>query len=234
VSNAIRYTNRGGVLISCRRHQNRHWIEIWDTGIGIAQESMDFIFEEFSQLSDDARNRGSGLGLAIVAKTAELLGLRIRVRSRPGRGSMFAIELPATPVIGLAEPAAKAWSRESLKVALVEDNASVRQSLTMALESLGHAVLPAKSGTELLMALEQLAPDVIISDYRLPKGETGFQVIEAARAVFGQELPAILITGDTDPALIRSMADRGIAVHYKPLRIDELQVSIFEAVANRV
>jgi PAS domain S-box-containing protein len=234
LSNAIRYTNKGGVLIAHRRHQGRRWVEVWDTGIGIAENSMDFIFEEFSQLNDDARNRGSGLGLAIVAKTAELLGLRVRVRSRPGRGSMFAIELPDTRVVGRAELVRKATPKDSLKIGLVEDNAAVRQALTLALETMGHLVLPAKTGEELMMGLEQQAPDIIISDYRLPRGETGFQVIETVRAAFGPELPAILITGDTDPALIRSMADRGITVHYKPLQIDELQVSIFEAVEHRV
>jgi PAS domain S-box-containing protein len=234
LSNAIRYTNKGGVLIAHRRHNGRGWVEVWDTGIGIEEAHTGIIFEEFRQLKDDARNRGSGLGLAIVAKTAELLGLQVRVRSRPGRGSMFAIELPDTRVAGFHEPAGKSTPTDSLKIGLVEDNAGVRQALTLALETLGHLVLPARTGKELLLGLEQQAPDIIISDYRLPRGETGFQVIEAARAAFGPDLPAILITGDTDPALIRSMADRGIAVHYKPLQIDELQVSIFEAVANRV
>jgi len=94
VANAIRYTSKGGVLIACRRRNGKRWVEVWDTGIGIPADKTEIIFDEFRQLGDDERNRGSGLGLAIVTKAAALLGLEIRLRSRPGRGSMFAVELP--------------------------------------------------------------------------------------------------------------------------------------------
>jgi PAS domain S-box-containing protein len=96
VSNAIRYTARGGVLIGCRRRAGKYWVEIWDTGIGFPESRAADIFAEFVQIKNTASNqdKGHGLGLAIVAKTAVLLGLQIRVRSWPGRGSMFAVELP--------------------------------------------------------------------------------------------------------------------------------------------
>ncbi len=94
LDNAIHYTMRGGVLIACRYHQGRRWIEVWDTGIGIPEDKIGEIFEEFMQLGNEARTRGSGLGLAIARRTAALLGLEMRVSSRPNRGSMFAIEFP--------------------------------------------------------------------------------------------------------------------------------------------
>ena len=99
VANAVRYTNRGGVLVVPRYRDGRSWVEVWDTGIGIPHDKTDEIFEEFRQLDNDERNaeKGVGLGLAIVARTAALLGLQIRVASRVGRGSMFAVELPLTP-----------------------------------------------------------------------------------------------------------------------------------------
>ena len=228
LANAIRYTERGGVLIACRRHRGKHWIEVWDTGIGIPADKTVEIFEEFKQLGDDVRNRGSGLGLAIVAKTAALLGLEIRVRSRLGKGSMFAIELP----LGKARKAVAAHrpsKPRSLRIALVDDNAGVLNALVCALEVIGHKVIAASSGKELLKLLDSVAPDIVVSDYRLAGRQTGFDVIAAVRKAFGEKLPALLITGDTDPLIMRSMADRGILVQHKPLEIDTLQLCIAQA-----
>lgn len=233
VANAIRYTKKGGVLMACRRHQGTLWLEIWDTGIGIAQSETGIIFEEFRQLGDTSRNRGSGLGLAIVAKMASLLKLQIRLRSRLGHGSMFAIELPQGrgAVSAVSMPAGHVG--RALRIALVDDNEEVLRALALALESSGHEVVSATSGKLLLDRLGDRAPDIVISDYRLAAMETGFDVIQAARNLFGRDLPALLVTGDTDPALIRSMADRGIAVHYKPLHFDALASFITEATERR-
>ncbi|MEX8517270.1 MAG: response regulator [Leptothrix sp. (in: b-proteobacteria)] len=230
IANAIRYSERGGVLIGCRRRQGKTWVEVWDSGIGIAEHQTQEIFEEFRQLGDTARNRGSGLGLAIVAKTAALLGLEITVRSWPGRGSVFAIELPV-PTAPPIEPETpmleqRAWTCRALCIALVEDNLIVRQALAYALQDIGHQVLAAASGAELQAQLDGLKPDVIITDYRLAAGETGFDVIAAVRAALGDDLPAILITGDTDPDLMRSMVDRGIIVLHKPVQIETLEACL--------
>ena len=227
IANAIRYTAHGGVLVACRRHQGKAWIEIWDTGIGIPADKTNEIFEEFRQLGHDERNRGSGLGLAIVAKSAALLGLQIRLHSRVGKGSMFAVELP----LGVARPRAKPRKAQfrALRIALVEDNAGVLNALVCALEVVGHQVIAAQSGDELLQLLVNQAPDIIISDFRLAAGKTGFDVIAAVRKAFGANLPALLITGDTDPKLMRSMADRGILVQHKPVDIDSLQLCIAQA-----
>ena len=227
IDNAIRYTERGGVVIGCRRRQGKTWIEVWDSGIGIAADQTGEIFEEFKQLGDQARNQGSGLGLAIVAKSAELLGLELSVRSRPGRGSVFAIELPR----GQAEivaPAQRLATCRSLRIALVEDNSMVRAALALALQNLGHQVIAAASGNALLAALGQLPPDIVLSDYRLAHGETGFDVITAVRQALGADLPAIVITGDTDPELIVSMSRRGMAVLHKPLDMKQLQAHLDE------
>jgi CheY-like chemotaxis protein/anti-sigma regulatory factor (Ser/Thr protein kinase) len=232
IANAIRYTDRGGVLVACRRHAGVRWIEVWDTGIGIAAEDTGVIFEEFRQLGDNARNRGSGLGLAIAAKTSAVLGLRMRVRSTPGRGSMFAIELPACVEHAPESSAAPPPAERSLTIGLVEDNPEVRQALVLGLESAGHVVFATGTGAELIAHLGDVAPDLVISDLRLADAKTGFDVIEALRAIFGTDLPAILITGDTDPALIRSFAERGIAVYFKPVRLDELTAYVREATAK--
>jgi PAS domain S-box-containing protein len=229
LSNAIRYTQTGGVLIACRRHQGKHWVEVWDTGCGIAGGDIEIIFEEFRQLGDSARNRGSGLGLAIVAKSAALLGLQIRVCSRPGRGSMFAVELPEGRAIETTQQQPARPAARSLTIGLVEDHSQVRCALTLALETAGHVVFPASSGAELLAELGDQAPDVVIADYRLADSETGFEAIAAVRAIYGARLPAIVITGDTDPDLIRDMARQDIAVHYKPLQLDALETFLRKA-----
>lgn len=233
LSNAIRYTESGGVLVACRRHQGKLWAEVWDTGVGIAEENVEIIFEEFRQLDDSARNRGSGLGLAIAAKAARLLGLEIRLHSRPGRGSMFAIELPQGCSTEPESIQPDNSLPSALRIGLVEDNPSVLRALVLALESTGNVVLAATSARELFRRLDGVRPDIVISDYRLNGTETGFDVIKEARMLFGQDLPAVLITGDTDPALIRSMVNRGIAVHYKPVKIEVLRAFIRQASERR-
>lgn len=230
IINAIRYTEKGGVLIACRRHAGKRWIEVWDTGIGIPKDKNEIIFEEFRQLGDDAHTRGSGLGLAIVTRMAALMGMRVRFRSRLGRGSMFAIELPdsldALPATSpVAHPAP-----DSIRIGVVDDNPQILQATSLALEQAGHQVVLAGSGKQLLERLGPDAPELIISDYRLANGENGFDVVLAVRNTFGASLPAILITGDTDPELIRSMRSQGIAIHYKPLRLDNLLEHIRTAI----
>ena len=229
VANAIRYTEHGGVLIGCRRRQGKMWVEVWDTGIGIPADKTDEIFEEFKQLENKERNqaKGSGLGLAIVARSAALLGLQIRVQSKPGKGSVFAVELPlglavSPPVVQDLHP------HRPLRIALVDDNADVAAALDVALTSIGHQVVWALSFSELLPLLDNVAPDIVISDYRLAGEETGFDVIDLLRAAFDEGLPAIIITGDTDPAVIRRMAEKGISVQHKPLDLKVLSERIAE------
>jgi len=232
VSNAIRYTNKGGILIGCRHSQGKQWIEVWDTGIGIPENKTDCIFEEFTQL-DDARNRGSGLGLAIVNKSAKLMGLQVRVRSRPGHGSMFAIEIPQGQAIPAEETPISKPPSMRLKIGLVDDNAGVLEAFTFALNTFGHDVIAAMNGRELFERLGNQKPDILISDYRLAEGANGLELITASRAIFGNNLPAILITGDTDPELLCTMAKQGVTVCHKPLKIAALEVAIRELVNPR-
>lgn len=227
-ANAIRYTERGGVLIGCRRREGKLWIEIWDTGVGIPADKIGEIFEEFKQLGDDARTYGSGLGLAIVAKTAELLGLQIRVQSRPDRGSMFAIELPLGKRAHAASPPKSRHPSQRMRIAVVDDNAIVLNALVCGLQDAGHDVVAATNGNDLLARLDARPPDVVLCDYRLAAGETGFDLISSVRAAFGHELPALIITGDTDPKLMRNMAKKGIVILHKPVELEDLQERIEE------
>ena len=228
IANAIRYTHKGGVLIGCRRHNGKQWIEVWDSGVGFPSNMAEHIFEEFTQLGDNSRRVGSGLGLAIVSKSAKLLGLELRVHSRPGRGSMFAIEIPQGEILLLeTAPESKAevgkWN-----IALVDDNPMVLEATSFALTAMGHQVITAESELTLFKNLDYQEPDILISDYRLADNKTGLDLILKARARFGEDLPAILITGDTDPKLIKLFAKHEIKVCYKPLKIDVLNNHISE------
>jgi CheY-like chemotaxis protein len=183
---------------------------------------------------DEARSAsGSGLGLSIVSKAAQLLGLPIRLRSKIGQGSMFAIEVPIGRASALEASITPTPHRRRLRIGLVEDNAQVLDAMALSLESAGYEVVAATTGKALLVALDQRRPDILISDYRLRAGETGFQVVQSVRAAFDNALPAIIATGDTDPTLMREMAAHGVTIHYKPLHMDKLQSAISEATERR-
>jgi PAS domain S-box-containing protein len=236
VANSIRYTQQGGVLISCRRHQGKTWIEVWDSGIGIPQDKTEEIFEEYHQLNPNNPSRssgsiGSGLGLAIVAKTAALMGLQIRVHSRIGKGSLFAVELP----LGAHAPTPRQpiLRQQPLRIALVEDNAGVLDALSCALQSRGHQVVAAATGAELLSRLGNIAPDVIVSDYRLRDGEIGTNVTEAVMQAFGKRLPVLIVTGDTDPEVLRDLRSKADLVLNKPLNFEQLLASIAQLGAEK-
>jgi PAS domain S-box-containing protein len=227
VDNAIKYSETGGVLIACRRSKGKLWLEVWDTGIGIQKDNLKSIFGEFTRLRNDDDVQGSGLGLAIVSKMAGLLHAEIRIASVEGKGSMFAVELFDQPDqsgivpskvhgdVGLATPG------KELTVAIVEDNLDVLNALTIALQMEGHKVFAHTSSSNLMQALGTSKPDIIVSDFRLSSIENGFDVINLLRARFGTDLPAFIMTGDTDPAMIREFADKGIAILYKPLDVND-------------
>lgn len=227
ISNAIGFTANGGVLVACRAHGGRHWIEVRDTGVGIPEDKHGEIFEEYRQLDNQPKSdrRGSGLGLAIVARTARLLGLELRVRSRPGKGSLFAVELPPGMPVD-AQPALVHVDLPPRNIGLVDDNLLLLAALESALAAAGHEVVAAADGPSLLAALGDAAPDILISDYRLGNGQTGLDVIGAARECFGAGLPALLVTGDTDPKIIQALAGTGIPVLHKPLEMAVLQRTI--------
>ena len=234
VSNAIRYTQHGGVLMACRQREGRWWVEVRDTGIGIPPDQTQVIFEEFRQLDNQARNRGSGLGLAIVAKIAGLLGTEVRVRSTPGRGSLFAIELPAGRMLERSDmPPLLDQPTHRLRVALADDNIQILRALGLLMRGEGHTVVSGVNGNELMSGLADQAPDLVISDFRLGAGETGFDVIERVRERFGIDVPALIITGDTDPVMIRSMAAHDIEVQFKPLKPADL-LALVSRVAARI
>ncbi len=235
VSNALKYTQRGKVLLGCRRRRGLLSIEIWDTGIGVPSEELQAIFEEYHQLDNAARepSRGLGLGLNIVQRLGELLGHRIRVRSQPGKGSVFAVEvgLPLNQTAPRLEYRRRIVDVPDVEgvhnvgsVLVVEDDPDMRGLLEHLLKDEGHEITTAADG---IAALElttsgRFRSDVILADYNLPKGMNGLQLAQALRTKFHRETPVIILTGDISTATLRDIAAQGCIQVNKPVKFREL------------
>jgi len=228
VSNAIRYTDRGKVLIGCRRADDKVRIEVWDSGIGIPGQHIVHIFEEHYQVPQGANPGGVGLGLAIVQRLGSLLGHRVAVRSVPGKGSGFSIEIPVTHESVVANQSSTtlpdiADTSFSGTVLLIEDEDHVRRALERLLRAKGLGILSAASANEALTVRQNGArPDLVISDYNLPGKMNGIESIEAVREVLAWKVPAIVLTGDIRTHVTKSIATHDLSVVVKPVQADEL------------
>ena len=232
IENALRYTRHGGVLVGCRRDGDQVRVAVVDTGIGIADERTDDIFEEFYQLGNPERDRskGLGLGLAVVRRLGRLLNHRIEVRSRPGHGSVFSVELPVAQHPARTVPGDdRLPGAEPLGLVLViDDEALIRLGLTTMLESWGHTVVAAGSADEAVRRMEEhrRPPDAILADYRLRDGETGIQAIHRIETRFGVRPPAAVITGDTAPERLVEARASGLRMLHKPVVAVELRKTL--------
>src|SRR5208283_4209986 len=231
VSNALKYTEHGKVLVGCRWHGGTLSVEIWDTGIGIPQADLATIFEEYHQLDNPARERerGLGLGLAIVQRLAGLLGHPVRVRSREGSGSVFSIDVALAPQpVQAPEPAQPAAANEdgvpparrvAGTVLVVEDDPEVRHALELFLRDEGHRVVTAANGVLGLALVGEAAvrPDLVFVDYNLPGGLHGLEFAARLRARLGCVVPVVVLTGDISTETLRAVASAGCEQLNKPV-----------------
>ncbi|QGZ38161.1 signal transduction histidine kinase [Pseudoduganella flava] len=224
VTNAIRYTERGGVLVGARARGDRMHLEVWDTGIGIDPSKFHDIFREFHQLNNPERDRskGLGLGLAIADGLARKLGHRLELASRPGRGSVFRLVLPRaarTPHAGEHAAPAPAPAQPQLHahVLVIDDDAAVRTGMAMLLQGWGCTCDVVEAPEQALAAARARLPDVVISDFRLRENHTGTEVIAALGTALGRPVRALLITGDTGPERLREAQRGGLPLLYKPV-----------------
>ena len=225
VSNAIRYTYHGKVLIGCRRAADKVRIEVWDSGVGIPGQHIAHVFEEYYQVPD-ASSDGVGLGLAIVQRMGKLLDHEVVVRSVPDKGSVFSIEVPITQESLVARPGVlpdMAGTQFIGMILLIEDESSVRRALERLLLTKGISVLAAASANEALTLITErrMRPDLVISDYNLP-GMNGIETIDAVREALAWEVPAIVLTGDTRSHVFKSVATHDLVVLVKPVHADDL------------
>lgn len=235
LANAMKYTRSGRIVLGCRRAGAHMRIEIWDTGIGIAEADLTTIFDEFHQIDNAARERskGLGLGLSIVQRLGMLLGHDIGVRSQVGRGSVFTIEIPmaeqaaAEPVADLSGMLDAGTARVG-KIIVVEDDPEVRDLLEQLLTDAGHRVRKAANGEAAiaLVAKGAIRPDLVLSDYNLPGAIDGLAVLDGIRSVLHEAIPGIILTGDISDATEARIAANDCTLLSKPVKPPALAAAI--------
>ena len=246
VSNAVRYTTTGGVLLQADLRGGRLRLRVADSGIGIPRARRAEVFQEFVQLHNPERDRdqGLGLGLAIVQRLCGLLAVPLQLRSRPGRGTVFTLHLPLAGALALPLPAEGQGLAAGLPTGLpelapgdlvlvIDDAADIRVAMAALLRGWGCQVLTAASLDSLLPQLMALTapPRLILCDLRLHGPDDGLAVIEQLRSDFNDELPAILVTGDTGPDRLRDAAASGLGLLHKPVSEPALRLAIGQALA---
>ncbi len=221
VSNALRYTQRGGVVVGCRRHGGRVEVQVWDTGPGIAEQHRKVVFDEFRGLDRPSPwgEKGLGLGLSICDRIARVLQLDLSLRSEVGRGSMFSVQLevtarPTPAPAGEPAPASPA-SLVGGTVLCVDDEAAILDGMQTLLERWGMRVLRASTAEEARGAFMQHSPDVVLADYRLGDGDCdGLELLQSLRVGGVSHAPAALVTADHGT----EVGERARVLGYKVLR----------------
>jgi signal transduction histidine kinase len=242
LSNAIRYTLDGSVMVSARQRSDRLLLQVWDTGIGISEKDLERIFEEFYQVHDPAveinpdQRRGLGLGLSIVRRLAALMQAPLSVHTRVGHGTVFTLEVP----VGRVPPPDTAATRlrphigltlDHRLIVVVEDDDAVRRGLEVLLKSWGAGVASFDSVAACLAWASQAdlgaaVPDLVITDYRLEDGANGVDAIRGLRAEFGPRLPAIVVTGSMMSGFEREAQEERYHVLIKPVVPNKLRAMI--------
>lgn len=235
LSNAIRYTTSGRILLGCRRRRQSLSIEVWDTGIGIAEDKLGEIFQEFKRgdVSHRKQDRGLGLGLAIVDKIARMLGHRIRVASRPGRGSMFAIEVPLTTRAPRARvvhetPDLLLERLSGSRIWVLDNDAAICAGMRTLLEGWGCLVVTALSEEDLARQVDNYHADadLLIADYHLDDGHNGVDAVALINARRSTPLPALMITANYSNELKQQMRELGHTLMHKPVRPMKLKTAM--------
>lgn len=234
IANAIKFTESGGVNLSCLFLEDGLVITVADTGIGIADDKIGSIFDDFYQV-DRTRGRGTGLGLAIVRRIASLLDLSVDVQSEPGKGSEFRVGVPAGRVARLeptlsagAATAPRAPPASGAMILLVEDDDAVRGATEFYLKAFGYVAIGAANIEEAERALQFASrrPDLIISDYHLGGSQTGIDAINRLRSRAGHVIPALLLSGDTSTATRQLAQVQACRILSKPVNVNELNDAI--------
>jgi signal transduction histidine kinase/ActR/RegA family two-component response regulator len=239
ISNAVRYTDSGRIVVGCRRRGPMVSIQVWDTGRGIPLDQQEKVFQEYYQLGNAERDRskGLGLGLAIVRRMTDLLDYKLTLRSQPGHGSCFEITIPLSrranePIETQSAASSGALARGLIVV--IDDESAIQRAMSSLLTGWGHDVVTGGSGDEAMQRLSSRPdrPDLVICDYRLREGENGIGVIQRMRSEYNQDIPAMLITGDTAPDRLAEARESGLILLHKPVPNSKLRAAIVNLIGS--
>lgn len=240
LANAIKYTERGRIVIGCRHRGADVEIQVHDTGIGIDKTHHQEIFEEYIQLGNAANNReqGLGLGLAIVRRMAQMLGHEIDIRSEAGRGSVFSVRVPRAHALARRErlvPKIATQTATTGTIVVIDDDTATREAIVEILELHEYEVIAASSIEEICARLKPEPVDalMIVADYRLGGGITGIDAIAAVQPLLRRKAPAVIVTGDTSPERIREVEASGYPLLHKPLE-PEMLFGILQSAHKKV
>ena len=245
MSNALRYTSAGKIVVGCRRKNGAIMLSVLDTGCGIADIYKDQIFNDFYQISATEKphntEQGIGLGLAITQRLATLLETKIEMSSELGRGSRFCIRLPSASPLVEAQPC-KATSTQldhpanpkGLLILVIDDDEIILDSTYSLLSKSGFATIVATSAEQAVahLMVANRVPDLILCDYQLAFNQTGYQAIEMIREEFASNIPALIITGDTAPDLPSDLEVSEIRVLHKPMQVEALLEEIINTISK--
>lgn len=221
VSNAVRYTSAGGIRLRARRRGAQVELQVWDTGPGIPVDQREAVFREYYQLGNPQRDleQGLGIGLSIVRRAASLLGAEVRLRSRVGRGSMFALRVPAAAPVVPAEDAAAApaAAARGVRVLALDDDRAALEALEALLGAWGHRLFAASHSAHAIALARAESVQLVIADYRLAEPITGAQALQQILAACPPSTLGAIITGDTSPQHIREAVASGYTLLHKPI-----------------
>lgn len=225
VSNAIKYTRKGRVLVGVRRRGELLELQVWDTGIGIDDDKLNTVFREFTRLEEGAREaQGLGLGLSIVDRIARVLRLEIQLQSRKGSGTRFSVILPKVdaPHIELVSEVRASVRHnimlDGVSVLCIDNEAAILSGMRLLLEGWGCRVETASGSSDIAVSDATPRPDIILADYHLDGGENGLDVISKLRDVYGTETPAVLVTADRSHEVREAAARMNVTVINKPVK----------------
>jgi PAS domain S-box-containing protein len=242
LTNALKNTDEGQILFGCRRRGGTLSIEVWDTGRGIPEGQKDRIFEEFYQGGDEDRKPrgGLGLGLAIVDRLVALLEHRIEVGTGASGGAVFRVSVPIAEAFEAAPPVQRrsidrAGTPSGALVVGIDDDPSVREALSLLLESWGFTAVTAATANEAMQRLSEAnrTPDLVIADYQLQQGKKGSHAIRDIQRRWGEDIPGLLLTGDVEPRRLKEAAASGFQVVHKPIQPDRLKAVVAEQIKSK-